>query len=110
MTLLTKRKASRFLPGRFLCAGFLGQWLLRRTQQLRESGGVHVAEERRPRRQQRRLQEVVVEGVKAARHAVNVARALINPGPLAVKVQADQGAFVIEVTASPALQVTQEVV
>src|SRR5260221_13223506 len=68
--------------------------LLVRQQKLRKPCGVDVAEHRRPRRQQRRIQKVHVELVSAGRRAVVVSTGIEYPGRLAAKEQANDVALI----------------
>src|SRR5882762_7273458 len=83
--------------------------LLVREKELRKSCRVDGAEHRRPRRQQRRIQEVGIELVAAGWRAVVVATGIEQPSRLAAIKQADDGAL-IEQGSIPSFEKAQEVV
>ena len=75
--------------------------LLRRTQHLAEGQGVEVAEHRRARRQQRRRQELRVEGVATIGRPIDDVAALVGADGLAAREEAEDRAAVVEVRAAP---------
>ena len=97
-------------------ASICGCWLptlpllLLRQEQLRKAGGVDVTEERCSRRQKLRLQKLVVEGVGAVWRTVYRGAALEYADRLAIHVQADQRALIVQVLAAPIFDVPKEVV
>src|SRR5277367_6072966 len=86
--------------------------LLRGQKELREAGRVHVAEERRARRQQGWSQKVHIKDIGAGRRRVDQGAGLIGPYSLPVGEHADDGALIIQGFAAviPALDKAKEVV
>src|SRR5215831_18128639 len=87
----TKKKEPRPKPG-LLGNGRYRFVLLVRQQQLREACRVHVAEERRARRQKSRSQEFNVKVVTAAWRAIYRGAALEDAVGLSAVIHADDGA------------------
>src|SRR5690606_27050885 len=84
--------------------------VLRGAQELAERERVDVAEHRGSRRQQQRVQELLVEVVPAVGRAVDDVAALVDADGLAAGVEADNRAAVVQCLPAPAFEKAQEVV
>ena len=74
-----------------------------------ETRNIYIAKHWRPRRQQRRSQEIGVKVISPGRRRVDIGAAFVDAGGLAIEEQADNGSAIIQSLASPVFQITKKI-